>query len=151
MNKTISKTGFMLCYDATTLLTCVNSTFTVMHILQMLLSKMTWIAFNIFVSVHASNPWPWHFLRVLNQYLSIYEAPNKHGKKVTYPFLDAKPRYLVENICIRKYFNRQHMKTSITNAKVSSTYENECETHRFHPCWRWAQYPNASLEHERYY
>ncbi len=74
------------------------------------------------------NPWPWHFLRVLTSFLSIYNAPNKHGKKVTYPFLDAKPKYLVENICIWKYFNKQHMKTSIRNAKVSSTYENECET-----------------------
>ncbi len=79
-------------------------------------------------------------------YIIIYKAPDKHGKKVTYQSLDAKPKYLVENnMHMKTDFNRKHMKTSIRNAKVSSTYENECEMHRFHPCWRrWAQYPDAS-------
>lgn len=152
------RTEFMLCYDATTLLTCVNSTFTVMHIFADAFTQndMHCIHYKDFYQfmrslgieiLDRSTFWGYStYNQYLFTYIIIYKAPDKHGKKVTYPSLDAKPKYLVENnMHMKTDFNRQHMKTSIKNAKVSSTYKNECEMHRFHPCWRrWAQYPDAS-------
>lgn len=133
---------FILCYNATTLLTCVNNTFSVMHLADAFIQiDMHCIQDIDFISLCI--PWeskpitlaPFAYLFSIYLIMMIYKTHDKHGKKVTYPSLKTRPKDLVE----KNTFARENRFKQTTHENIhqkcrsSFTYENQCKMHQFHP------------------